>query len=1227
MEGGKARGNYASAYKLSRSTINQKALRRERRSIEQKELRHGEINKRRNLCDLSPLQEGDLTATQDKSYKDKTPQKPRANEKAKKGMDRLEQLKKWKEERERKRKMEEEEYRKKNPVFRVSKAVDHADTRLFGKSATKKHPVKPKPAPVGKPISHTGPASHHKQVTHSKPASQTSSASKPNTENRSRQLSGKRQAAGYQHTTTTKEKTNKKVEKAPVSTTRSLRSSRQPAPEPTSRTTRQKAKSKAIEFEAAAVPESSFGFNASSFVFRPLSPTSAAGFLCPNPDSSCVSFLETNPKRSSTPKKDQEKKSKADETCSDKTAFNQTDTSLTQNITHMNSTTIEQSEKTVVDTPGTKNRSVRRSRRSVKCVDSDVNTIKDQTNVPTETAKKDLEKEETPRRKSRRSVVSVVNEEKEELKNLEKVKTTPRRSLRRSVLSVNSEVEEGTKSEEDVQKPRRSTRRRSAAASVSSDSDAKETESGSPVKNGRSLRSSVASVGSDSENIVEKITPKNRRKSRRSVALVHEPEILPEISEDADTSNGSSDVFEDNTDEDKENSGPARKTDAVHMKPSSDSGVDLAIPLEEKTPTNKKTKKGRHKSFGGFRLPDAESVVLSARRNPRRKTLMPKSPEEWIEVLSNSPMVEMSRRKHKYGNTSLPTLDFDNIDLEEPNSAMVTEGTEVKASEAGSESPQGVAMEGNEVSPVAMDILNESNKENEPQAELLTETNDQAVVQVGEVSSTQDGPLNEDSSSDSEQDVPYFRKLLCTETNRLNGLSDHWNLINEKTELTEEVHGQIRTTVGQAKLLMNQRFKQFSGLVDNCEFKLGEKETTCMDLKGFWEMIYYQVEDVDKKFDELTKLKENNWVDDKPKPAVQKIKKKVSKPVVSKPAVKSKFAAFRAQMKKQKESVSSPVAQKVEEEKVFEVPGFFTVASPVRSPKPHCEGGTPRKPTPTFSSAENKISKDTLVVQSSSEMLANRTPSRKSYIPAVPSPLLKDTTPLPRPTRTCTQKTPLPKRIIDEVDRSEHCSESESKRVKRTPARRSLRPRKSVNFADEISVGQVSSPTVEGTDADFARLLQPMTEEPAGDKAGDVLNDSLSRYLQPLSSLEKEDTPKQGRSRRTSLKGCRSTERRRSRQRSVHFVSPTAEETSHIKLPHTPYNRDSLVKQKRVTRKSQQLEEDIFSIDNIDNDENVPPPSFRSPRPSLLGTPPDMKRREPNTSAYVPTGTLISFTP
>lgn len=51
----------------------------------------------------------------------------------------------------------------------------------------------------------------------------------------------------------------------------------------------------------------------------------------------------------------------------------------------------------------------------------------------------------------------------------------------------------------------------------------------------------------------------------------------------------------------------------------------------------------------------------------------------------------------------------------------------------------------------------------------------------------------------------------------------------------------IRTAVGQTRLLMGERFKQFEGLVDNCEFKRGEKETTCTDLDGFWDMINFQV--------------------------------------------------------------------------------------------------------------------------------------------------------------------------------------------------------------------------------------------------------------------------------------------------------------------------------------------------------------------------------------------------
>lgn len=51
----------------------------------------------------------------------------------------------------------------------------------------------------------------------------------------------------------------------------------------------------------------------------------------------------------------------------------------------------------------------------------------------------------------------------------------------------------------------------------------------------------------------------------------------------------------------------------------------------------------------------------------------------------------------------------------------------------------------------------------------------------------------------------------------------------------------MRTAVGQARLLMKERFNQFSGLVDDCELGQGEKIITCTDLQGFWDMVYYQV--------------------------------------------------------------------------------------------------------------------------------------------------------------------------------------------------------------------------------------------------------------------------------------------------------------------------------------------------------------------------------------------------
>ncbi|XP_014372924.1 disks large-associated protein 5 [Alligator sinensis] len=198
----------------------------------------------------------------------------------------------------------------------------------------------------------------------------------------------------------------------------------------------------------------------------------------------------------------------------------------------------------------------------------------------------------------------------------------------------------------------------------------------------------------------------------------------------------------------------------------------------------------------------------------------------------------------------------------------------------------------------------------------------------------------QDKTEEPEHDVPYFRNVLQSETERLVSECLQWDGKCD-LDIPEDAKDLIRTTVGQTRLLITERFKQFEGLVDNCEFKRGEKETTCTDLDGFWDMVSFQVDDVNKKFENLRKLQENGW---QPVniPSKEVIKKKVVRGGISKPkggaaekSARNRFAAFRAVMKDKmkQEGDAEPTAQRMpkEVEKVVFEAGFFRIESPAKS--------------------------------------------------------------------------------------------------------------------------------------------------------------------------------------------------------------------------------------------------------------------------------------------------------
>ncbi|KFO29695.1 disks large-associated protein 5 [Fukomys damarensis] len=193
-----------------------------------------------------------------------------------------------------------------------------------------------------------------------------------------------------------------------------------------------------------------------------------------------------------------------------------------------------------------------------------------------------------------------------------------------------------------------------------------------------------------------------------------------------------------------------------------------------------------------------------------------------------------------------------------------------------------------------------------------------------------------------QHDVLYFRNILRSETEKLTLNCLAWDRKLE-LDLPDNAKDLIRTAVGQTRLLMKERFRQFEGLVDDCEYKRGEKETTCTDLDGFWDMVSFQIEDVNNKFINLTKLEESQWQNSNTSKKV--LRKKPAHSAASKPreddsgraAAKSRLAAIKSAMRERLRRQEEAGAGGAPDTIVFDA-GFFRVESPAKPlSEPSCE--------------------------------------------------------------------------------------------------------------------------------------------------------------------------------------------------------------------------------------------------------------------------------------------------
>eukprot|EP01134_Creolimax_fragrantissima_P005758 CFRG5758T1 len=150
------------------------------------------------------------------------------------------------------------------------------------------------------------------------------------------------------------------------------------------------------------------------------------------------------------------------------------------------------------------------------------------------------------------------------------------------------------------------------------------------------------------------------------------------------------------------------------------------------------------------------------------------------------------------------------------------------------------------------------------------------------------------------RDGEYWRGVMLAEKFKLEKMCMEWNnILDTRTDLNEEAEGLIRSALGHGTLLTTKRFKQYSDMCDISKDKTAALTAGSVDLEGFWDVIYMQVEDLQSKFQELDDLKAKNWVEVAitPRKALPPSRTKLVKKA---PVVDQKAAAAAAERIKQR---------------------------------------------------------------------------------------------------------------------------------------------------------------------------------------------------------------------------------------------------------------------------------------------------------------------------------------
>ena len=105
-----------------------------------------------------------------------------------------------------------------------------------------------------------------------------------------------------------------------------------------------------------------------------------------------------------------------------------------------------------------------------------------------------------------------------------------------------------------------------------------------------------------------------------------------------------------------------------------------------------------------------------------------------------------------------------------------------------------------------------------------------------------------------------LKSQFASEQQKLTAFCEEWEGLLESDLLKddEELDGMARSAVGRGRMLLKGRIAQFQQLMKDSEEKTSDKPILQDDLLGLWDMIGFQLEDLEKDFQKLHDAKAQN---------------------------------------------------------------------------------------------------------------------------------------------------------------------------------------------------------------------------------------------------------------------------------------------------------------------------------------------------------------------------------